>query len=96
VKSALIQLQFLTVALQEPGTRKVIFWSVNVYSKHLCIQCSLSSVIAHVQDKIVYVHVHTVMHNTDAMFMFGYQLIANLCSAILIGCKRLNTKHSGT
>ena len=48
----LILLPFLSVAQQESGTRKVIFWSVTVYNKNLSSQCKLISQIEPVQDKI--------------------------------------------
>ena len=51
VTSALILLLFLSVAQQESGTRKAIFWSVTVYNKNVSNQCSLTAQIEPVQDK---------------------------------------------
>ena len=51
VTSALILLSFLSVAQQESGTRKDIFWSVTVYIKNLSSQCNLTAQIEPVQDK---------------------------------------------
>ena len=49
--SALTLLPFLSVAQQESGTRKAIFWSVTVYNKNLFSQCNLTPQIEPVQDK---------------------------------------------
>ena len=50
--SALILLPFLSVAQQELGTRKAIFWSMTINSKNLSSQCNLTAQIEPVQDKI--------------------------------------------
>jgi hypothetical protein len=50
VMSALILLPFLSVAQQEPVTRKAIFWLVTVYNKKLSSQCNLTAQIEPVQD----------------------------------------------
>ena len=50
--SVLILLQFLSVAQQELGTRKAIFWSVTIYSKNLSSQCNLTAQLEQVHDKI--------------------------------------------
>jgi hemoglobin-like flavoprotein len=42
---------FFSVAQQESDTRKTIFWSVIVYSKHISSQCNLNAQIEPVQDK---------------------------------------------
>jgi len=47
-------LPFLSVAQQESGTRKAIFWSVTVYSKYLSSQYNLTAQIEPVQDKASY------------------------------------------
>jgi len=51
VTSALTLLPFLYVAKQESSTRKVIMWSVTVYSKQLSSQCNLTAQIEPVRDK---------------------------------------------
>jgi hypothetical protein len=51
VMSALTLLPFLSVAQQESGTRKAIFWSVTIYKKKLSSQCNLTAQIEPVQDK---------------------------------------------
>ena len=51
VKSAVILLPFLTIALHESGTRKTISCSVTVYNKNLFSQCNLTAQIKPVQDK---------------------------------------------
>ena len=43
VMSVLILLPFLSVAQQESGTRKAIFWSVTIYSKNISSQCNLTA-----------------------------------------------------
>jgi hypothetical protein len=52
VTSVLILLPFLSVAQKEWGTRKVISWSVAVYSKKIASQCNLTAQIEPVQDKM--------------------------------------------
>jgi hypothetical protein len=54
VTSALTLLPFLYVAKQESSTRKVILWSVTVYSKQLSSQCNLTAQIEPVRDKYIY------------------------------------------
>ena len=51
VTSALTLLPFLYVAKQESSTRKVILWSVTVYSKQLSSQCNLTAQIEPMRDK---------------------------------------------
>jgi hypothetical protein len=51
VTSALILLPFLSVAQQESGTRKAIFWSVTVYNKTVSSQYNLTAQIEPMQDK---------------------------------------------
>ena len=48
VKSALILLPFLIVALQDSGNRKAIFWLVTAYNKYVSSQfdCSASNRIS--------------------------------------------------
>ena len=48
--SVLILLPFLSVAQQESGTRKAIFWSVTI--TYLSRQCNLTAQIEPVQDKM--------------------------------------------
>ena len=47
-------LPFLSVAQQESGTRKAIFWPVTVYSKKISSQCNLTAQIEPVHDKASY------------------------------------------
>ena len=55
-KSALIQLQFLTVAQHKSGTRrkKIISWSVTGYNNNLSSQCNVTAQIEPIQDKYNY------------------------------------------
>ena len=66
----LILLQFLSVAQQDLGTRKAIFWSVTIYSKNLSSQCNLTAQLEQVHDKIddeyiyFFLQIFTVLHQS--------------------------------
>jgi len=47
VTSVLNLLPFLSVARQESGTRKAIFWSVTIYNKNVSSQRNLTAQIEH-------------------------------------------------
>jgi hypothetical protein len=60
VKSALILLQFLTVAKQESGTRKEKSWSVTIYNQTYSSQMQLTDQIEPVHDKSQFQGMQTI------------------------------------
>jgi len=68
VTSALVLLSFLSVAQQESGTRKAIFWSVTVYNKNLSSQYNLLAQTEPVEDKILLSHFKYKWHTRDLFF----------------------------
>jgi hypothetical protein len=64
-------LPFLSVALQEAGTIKAIFWSVTVYNNNVSSQCNFTAQINPVKDTrfvIVYFKNRKVLHTNKFQY----------------------------